>query len=97
MQWQTELERRSVSATEVAREAGVHPVTAYRIMNGEREGAPLSRRKLWAALMEFPVIVPQTGSLDAPPAPSPELAASPAGRDPKVLLAELEGRRASWQ
>ena len=76
MQWRTEIERRWVSVTELAAAAGVHPVTARRIVKGERVGWPRSRRALHTALTGFPVIAEPDGTPAAAPANGVDQAAS---------------------
>ncbi len=102
MDWQSELERRSVSLTDLAAAAGLHPATAGRIVNGKRPGWPRTVRALRKALLGFEPIEEhdrgqdQSGPADDPPASETRLAPS---RPPPAeqLAAMLQQRQVREQ
>jgi DNA-binding phage protein len=62
--WTHELVTRSISVTELAREAGLSRVTVSRLVNGRRQGWPETRRKLVEALRHWDPIFAYDDEVD---------------------------------
>jgi transcriptional regulator with XRE-family HTH domain len=64
--WETELSKRSIAQSELAERAGLSPRTVNRVIRGERQGWPSTRRRMTEALRDFPPILvepPRPGGL----------------------------------
>lgn len=92
-----ELRRRDVGQREIAEAAGVGLGVVYRLVHGLSDGSPASRRKLRAALLQYPVVeeldISSPVVEESEPASEPE----PPRRSGSELLAEIRAtQRDPW-